>query len=392
MEMLIPNDVNGAHVAPNGTLFRGAAKQICIVVPYEPAISETFITAHIEKLPARTLVIHGWRPSIGSKPILPFHNIALHKVGRVLLGHRLAREITSGYVKAFRTFRPQAVLAEYGTTGVVTLEACRQLHIPLIVHFHGYDAYVRSVLEEHRETYSKMFDQAAAIIAVSLSMQRKLISMGAPAHKVHYNPYGIDCSMFGGAEPSNSPPRFLAVGRFVEKKAPQATLNAFGRVYRKHPTAQLRMIGDGPLLQECTILANKLGIESAVEFLGAQTHAVVQAEMRGARCFVQHSVEASTGDCEGTPLGILEAGASGLPVVSTRHAGIPDVVIDGETGLLVNEHDVDGMAEAMIKLLEEPILAARLGQAARNHVSEHFSQQQSLLKLWKIIESSIQRN
>src|SRR5215470_8772472 len=140
MEMLIPNDVNGAHVAPNGTLFRGAAKQICIVVPYEPAISETFITAHIEKLPARTLVIHGWRPSIGSTAVLPFHSIALHKLGRALLGHGLEREITSAYARAFRNYAPEAVLAEYGTTGAVTVDACEQLGIPLIVHFHGYDA------------------------------------------------------------------------------------------------------------------------------------------------------------------------------------------------------------------------------------------------------------
>lgn len=365
-------------------------RRICIVVPYEPAISETFIRAHIEKLPAEILLIHGWRPSIGSKTVLPLHNVALHKVGRALLGHGLEREITSAYVKAFRTYMPQAVLAEYGTTGVVTVEACRRLAIPLIVHFHGYDAHVRSVLEEHRETYPLMFAYAAAIIAVSRSMQRKLISMGAPAEKVHYNPYGIDCSTFGGAQPGSAPPSFIAVGRFVEKKAPQITLRAFSQVHRKFPDAQLRMVGDGPLLEECKTLASSLGVTSAVTFLGAQQHAAVQAEMRGARCFLQHSVEAASGDCEGTPLGILEAGASGLPVVATRHAGIPDVVIEGETGFLVDEHDVDGMAAHMLRLLEEPALAARMGAAARNHISTHFSQQQRLNQLWKIVESSIE--
>ena len=335
-------------------------RRICIVVPYPPSISETFIRAHIEKLPAEILMVHGWRPSIGSKTVLPFHNIVLHKVGRVLFGHGLEREITSGYVKAFRTYAPQAVLAEYGTTGAVTVAACKQLGIPLIVHFHGYDAHVRATLEEHRETYPLMFAQAAAIIAVSRSMQRKLISLGAPAGKVHYNPYGIDCGAFGGAEPGNAPPLFIAVGRFVEKKAPEVTLRAFSQVHRRFSNAQLRMVGDGPLLEACKTLASSLGITDAVTFLGAQQHAFVQAEMRNARCFLQHSVEAASGDCEGTPLGILEAGASGLPVVSTRHAGIPDVVIEGETGFLVNEHDVEGMAEHMFRLLEEPMLAARM--------------------------------
>jgi glycosyltransferase involved in cell wall biosynthesis len=364
-------------------------RRICIVVPYPPAISETFIRAHVEKLPAETLMVHGWRPSIGSKTVLPFHNIALHKVGRVLLGHGLEREITSAYVKAFRAFRPQAVLAEYGTTGAVAVEACKQLGIPLIVHFHGFDAHERATLEEHRETYPRMFAQAAAIIAVSRSMQRQLISLGAPSGKVHYNPCGIDCSAFGGAEPEKAPPRFIAVGRFVEKKAPEETLKAFSQVLRKFPRAELRMVGDGPLFEKCKALASSLEIANAVTFLGAQQQTVVQAEMREARCFLQHSVEAASGDCEGTPLGILEAGASGLPVVATLHAGIPDVVIEGETGFLVNEHDIEGMAVRMLQLLEDPMLAASMGQAARTHISTNFSQQQSLNKLWMIVESSI---
>ena len=333
-------------------------------------------------------MVHGWRPSIGSKTVLPFHNIAVHKVGRALLGHGLEREVTSAYVKAFREYAPHAVLAEYGTTGAATVEACKRLGIPLIVHFHGCDAYVRSILDEYRDKYPPMFAQAAAIIAVSRSMQRQLISLGAPAGKVHYNPCGIDCDAFGGAEPGKAAPLFITCGRFVEKKAPDVTLKAFSQVQRKFPRAELRMVGDGPLFEQCKALAASLGIANAVTFLGAQPHEVVQAEMRKARCFIQHSVEAPSGDREGTPLGILEAGASGLPVVATRHAGIPDVVIEGETGFLVNEHDVDGMAVHMLRLLEEPMLAAGMGQAARTHISTNFSEQQSLDKLWTIIESS----
>lgn len=366
-------------------------RRICVVVPYLPSISETFIRAHVEKLPAETLMVHGWRPSIGAKAVLPLHNIALHKVARVLLGHGLERETTSAYVKAFRAYAPHAVLAEYGPTGANSVEACKRLGIPLIVHFHGYDAHERSTLAAYREKYRLMFAQAAAIIAVSRSMQRQLISLGAPANKVHYNPCGIDCSAFEGAEPGKAPPLFIAVGRFVEKKAPEVTLQAFSLVQRKFPHAQLRMIGDGPLFEQCKALASSLGIANAVTFLGAQPHAVVQAEMRNARCFLQHSVEAKSGDCEGTPLGVLEAGASGLPVVATRHAGIPDVVIEGETGFLVNEHDVEGMAAHMLRLLEEPMLAARMGQAARTHITNNFSQQQSLDKLWAIVESSIRK-
>jgi glycosyltransferase involved in cell wall biosynthesis len=296
-------------------------------------------------------------------------------------------EPTAAYVRAFRRNRVGAVLAEYGTTGVLVMDASRQLGLPLIVHFHGYDASVRSLLEENSEPYREMFRRAAAIIAVSEAMRRKLISLGAPPAKVHLIPCGVDCTAFDRSDPASAPPVLLAVGRFIEKKAPHITIEAFSKAHRAVPEARLRMVGDGPLLEECRTLAKTLGIARAVAFLGAQPHAVVQEEMRRARCFVQHSVEAVNGDCEGMPVAILEATASGLPVVATRHAGIPDVVVDGKTGFLVDERDSDAMAARMISLLREPELARKFGQAARGRTQSRFSKQQSDGRLWAVIQS-----
>lgn len=362
---------------------------VAVVTPYAPSPSETFIRAHVERLPAKTVLVQGWPPSVGPRPVLSLPERAFYKLRRALFREGPARETTAAYVRAFRRHRVHAVLAEYGPTGVTVMEACLRLNVPLVVHFHGYDASVRDVLAEHAEGYLRMFEQAAAIVAVSRAMQRKLIALGAPAEKVHYNPCGVDCAEFSEAEPESAPPIFLAVGRFVEKKAPQITLEAFASAHRSFPEARLRMLGDGPLHDECRALAQKLGINEAVTFLGARPHADVREEMRRARCFVQHSVEAASGDCEGTPVGILEAGASGLPVVSTRHAGIPDVVVEGRTGLLVDERDVRGMAEQMIRLLREPALAGELGRAARLHIENNFSSERSDGRLWAIIESCV---
>lgn len=374
---------------PDSSPRKQSADCICVVTPYEPVASETFIRAHVERMPARTVLVHSWPPTIAQQTALSLPERVAYKLGRMLFGHELQRETTAAYVKAFRRHRAAAVLAEYGTTGVLVMEACRKLEIPLVVHFHGYDASVRDVLEENAETYPVMFKQAAAIIAVSRAMQRKLISLGAPAEKVFYNPCGVDCTEFDASDPASAPPVFLSVGRFVPKKAPQLTLAAFAEVHREYPLARLRMLGDGALLAECRALAERLGIGEAVTFLGAQPHAVVQEEMRRARCFVQHSIEADNGDCEGTPVGILEAGASGLPVVSTRHAGIPDVVIENQTGLLVDERDVSGMAAQMLRLAREPELAGELGRSARRHVESHFSKERSDGQLWAIIESCL---
>jgi colanic acid/amylovoran biosynthesis glycosyltransferase len=367
----------------------GADVRVCVVTPYLPAPSETFIRGHVEGLPARVTLVHSWPPSVGVGPVLSPPARAWHKAVGLLTGRGAREATTAGYVAAFRRARAEAVLAEYGTTGVDVMEACGRLGLPLVVHFHGYDASVRSVLEENAETYPRMFKSAAAVVAVSRAMQRKLVELGAPADKVHYNPCGIDCRKFSGADPASAPPVLLAVGRFVEKKAPQLTLRAFAAAHEVRADARLRMIGDGPLLDECRALARSLDIGDAVTFLGAQPHEVVGREMRAARGFVQHSVEASNGDCEGTPVGILEACASGLPVVATRHAGIVDVIAEGQTGFLVDERDVDGMSRHVLRLIEEPELAGRLGRAARQRIEGQFSMEDSFGRLWTIIEACI---
>lgn len=376
----------------NNGNFQNPDRKLCIVTPYVPSLTETFIRAHIEQLPAKVVVVHGWRPSIGDSTVLSLPTRVYYKSRRLLTGTGLELERAAAYLKVFRDQTVNAVLAEYGEMGVYVMDAIEQSGIPLIVHFHGYDASVHSVLEEHKQTYPRMFKIASGIIAVSRAMKRKLIELGAPEEKVHYNPYGVDCERFSGGDPALAPPLFIAVGRFTEKKAPQITLAAFARVLKNCPEARLRMIGEGPLLEQCKTLAKELEIDSAVEFLGGQEHSVIEQEMQQARCFVQHSVVSPTGDCEGTPVAILEACATGLPVVSTRHAGIPDVVIEGETGFLVDENDESSMAEHMLQLARDPSLAGHMGSAARMHIRKNFSKEQRLGNLWTIIDSCIQRN
>lgn len=362
-------------------------RTICITLEYPPLPTETFINSHIQNLPSRVLVIEGWRQKIDGRMVLSLPRRIFYKFLRIVSGSNLEREQTAAYTKAYRENNVSAVLAEYGTTGTLTTEACSRLKIPLIVYFFGYDANLRSVLEEYSQLYQVMFREAASIIAVSRSIKAKLVALGAPPDKVHVIPCGVDCDRFAGGSPAKSEPLFLAVGRFTEKKGPQFTIRAFAKTHAAYPSARLRMIGDGPLLEECVILAKELGLEGVIEFSGTLAHSELETAMQQARCFVQHSVEASSGDSEGTPVAILEAGASGLPVISTRHAGIPDVVIEGETGFLVDERDFEGMAEHMILLAQDPVLAQRMGEAARRRIAHDFSIEGTILRLWRIIEA-----
>jgi colanic acid/amylovoran biosynthesis glycosyltransferase len=313
----------------------------------------------------------------------------LYGKGKSLLSGQYVRsDVTANYLRAFHELKTTAVLAEYGMAGVLVMEACRRANIPLFVHFHGFDASVKSVLEKQRTNYQILFKLCSGIIVPSRTMKNQLVSLGAPLTKIFCNPYGVDCNLFKAADIEHSPPVFLGVGRFVEKKGPHLTILAFAKLLQGAPRAQLRMIGEGPLLGPCKDLVHSLGIGESVVFLAAQSHDRVRQEMQQARAFVQHSVQALSGDSEGTPVSIIEAGASGLPVVSTRHAGIPDVIAEEETGFLVDERDVAGMANHMRRLALHADLASTMGIAARKRVLAHFSLDQSIQRLWTIIVQS----
>ena len=367
---------------------------ICIISPRNSAYSETFISNHAERLPAQVKYLYGGYIPVydaSTKPIIspaPWRRLIRAVLTRSFnlspfFFNRVALK------KYLRRNKVDAVLAEYGPTGVSVMEACYETEIPLIVHFHGFDAYKTPGVKDYIEYYPRLFERAAALIVVSKDMERNLIRLGAPKYKTYYNPYGVDTSLFHGANPDNSPPIFLAVGRFVDKKAPYLNLLAFKKLFDSFKDSRLLMIGDGPLFESSQQLAKSLGIASNVEFLGVLNHSEIALIMKQSRAFIQHSVSTTYGDSEGTPVAILEACASGLPVISTRHAGIKETVIDGQTGFLVDEGDIESMAECMIDLAKNPGLAGRLGSLARKRIIENYNIDQSISKLFNIIKNTI---
>jgi colanic acid/amylovoran biosynthesis glycosyltransferase len=371
--------------------------RLCQVHLNRDAPSETFARATTERLPCHVSVVHREpsgplclddSPLQSTKQLASLARLARHAAARARGTDVRKSELTRLYVTAFRRARCHAVYVEYGHVAVGVMDACQQLGLPLIVHFHGLDAHSRSILDRFGGQYPRLFEQAVAIIANSPTMERALLDLGARRETLHYVPNGVDAGRFRAGAPAEAPPTFLAVGRLVEKKGPQLTIAAFASVYRAHPETRLRMIGEGTIRGVCQDLAQGLGVGEAVAFLGAQPHEVVAEEMQRARAFVQHSVIDHDGNSESMPNSILEASASGLPVVATRHAGIPEVVVDGETGFLVEERDVEGMARHMTRLVVEAGLAAELGRAGRRRVQESFSIESRIARLWEIVGAS----
>jgi colanic acid/amylovoran biosynthesis glycosyltransferase len=165
------------------------------------------------------------------------------------------------------------------------------------------------------------------------------------------------------------------------------TLRAFADVV-SDCDAFLRVIGGGPEKDEAIALASNLGIEGRVTFLGAVDYSVVEREMGLADILVQHSVTAEHGETEGLPVAFCEAMAHQLPIVSTRHAGIPEVVEDGVTGRLVPEKDIESMASAMRDLALDANLRRRFGEQGRRVVEQKFSMAAAELELQKILNDA----
>jgi glycosyltransferase involved in cell wall biosynthesis len=364
---------------------------VCVVRPSRSHYSQTFVEAHIRRLPATVKVLHGgYFPQLTQDDLwlLSTRERALASAREKLLGKSRRPLERRALARWLRREGVDVVLAEFGQTGAEIWEACAAAGVPLVVHFHGGDAVRGKWRQLYGETYRRMFRSVGRVVVVSRQTEEALATLGAPRDRLVYNPCGADTALFSPADPATAPPHFLAVNRFTDKKAPHLTILAFRDVVRACPEARLLMMGEGPLLEACQQLARALDLDETVQFLGAQPHAEVAAGMARARALVLHSVTTSDGDVEGTPVVVLEAGAAALPVVSTRHAGIQDVVVDGETGILVDERDVDGMARAMLTLARDPALAAALGRRGRDRVMAHFSLDVSMGRLWEAISAA----
>ena len=242
--------------------------------------------------------------------------------------------------------------------------------VPIAVHFNGYD--LSQGLHDPRTSRNvlrnaKRYD---ACIVVARYMEEWLGVRGVPTDRIARIPYGIPFETYEQSSGvGNAMCEFLAVGRFTEKKRPDLTIRAFAKCHGNNPSTKLTMVGDGPHRERCEKLCSELGVERHVQFTGILHSERVQYHMEKASVFVQHSVTAANGDKEGWPVSIAEAAGCGLPVVATKHASIPEQVLDGESGLLVDEGNwaANGRGNGTTSWKYAP--ASPVGTAARKHIS-----------------------
>ena len=355
--------------------------------------SETFVRLQREKIKASVNYYNNGSPPFcmnGAALATPYNIARLETFRQSNMLHGLNdHEIL--IAMSFIDENTDVVFAQFGTVATAIMNVCKQVNLPLIVHFHGFDISVKTVIENHIEKYKEMFEYATYIIAVSQYMKQKLISLGCPQRKIIYNPCAANDEYYN-IQPTFSKKLFIGGGRFVHKKAPQNTIRAFQKVLQKHQDSKLILAGDGELFEYCENLVKRNNLEDSVFLPKVFNSEQLKQWLSEAAAFVQHSITAQNGDMEGTPVIVCEASLAGLPVISTFHAGIPDVVIAGKTGLLVKEGDIDGMAQNMIWVLDNPEKAKEMGLAGKEHIWKNFNMKKHIGILDEIVYKAMKEN
>lgn len=294
------------------------------------------------------------RPFSGPILLLREGRLGRHLSGALERGERLGLPTASRYFvlrrqleRALRAQTPALVHAHFGPMGVLAAPVCERLGIPLVVSFYGYDAS-----ELPASFYRELWPRAARVIALSEDMRTRLAELGAPRRKLEVIRLGKRLDAFPYRPPQASPRRFVSVGRLVPKKGHALALAALARLRERYPELRLEIHGAGPLEGELREEIRRLELEGCARLCGATPSQEIPRVLAEAEGFLLASHTPPSGDREGTPTAILEAQACGLPVVSTRHAGIPETVPEQSWDLLAAEGELESLVEAWGRCLE----------------------------------------
>jgi len=353
----------------------GSQPVLAVVTMQLGAVSETFIRKHIDGLlPGRTVSI----ARISTAGWVPTTPAFLEDRWRLGLGVRLAAragsEVARMRDRAVAAFLKKhavtVVLGEYMDQFLDFVPLLDRVGLPYVVQAHGIDVSASLTDPEMRRRYLA-YRSARAVLTRCEFHRRRLIDLGLPADIIHVNPGGVDVPQIAPEHDADAGYRFLAVGRMCPQKAPIMLLEAFRQAAAREPRLTLDYVGGGPLFPAVDQFVRACGLQDRVTLHGVAPEPVKMDLLRRCGVFVQHSaLDTQTGDEEGLPAAIQEAMGHGLAVVSTRHSGIPEAVIEGETGLLVDENDAAGMGEAFVRV---PPLATTLGRAGHARALDHYT-------------------
>ncbi len=287
--------------------------------------------------------------------------------------------------RAIADRKPALIHAQFGLGGALALPIARHAGIPLVVTFHGGDATKDKHFQSNRliptifqRRRGALAEEAETIFCVSQFVRERLIARGFPAANLQTHYLGIDIPTEVALPPLGASKTVLFVGRLVEKKGLDVLIDAMAIVRATDPSLSLTVVGDGPLRADLKRRAAQAGVQA--DFKGWLKPKDVQAVIRRALLLAVPSRTADDGDAEGLPTVIMEAMALGVPVIASRHAGIPEIISHGVTGLLIPENDAPALAEAIVAIHGDQSLAGGLRGEAYADVRARFdAERQSAL-------------
>jgi len=362
--------------------------------------SEPFITEQARHLRRYRPLFVG-RKRFGPTPA-GARSLALEDVYESFTLPRIGWQMLTGnvqpYLRLLRPERPSLIHAHFGIEGVSALGVAMQLGIPLVTTFHGFDATLKPYAMFASPAWfryplmrRKLARDGDLFLCASAFIRQRLLETGFPESRTHVHYIGVDCRTIGPRADSDEQLLILHVARLVEVKGTRYLLRAFARVARTCDRVRLLIIGDGPLRGPLHALASSLGVGDRVEFQGALPHAQVLASMRKAAMLVLPGIRTATGREEGLGMVLLEAAATGVPIIGSRVGGIPECIVDGKTGFLVPERDEEALARRMAELLADPVRRHGMGAAGRALVEDRFDIERQTAALEKLYDFILAR-
>ncbi|MEC0300643.1 glycosyltransferase [Peribacillus frigoritolerans] len=277
-----------------------------------------------------------------------------------------------------------AIHAHHGSHGQEILPVCEKYNIPLIVSIRGRDGSDRpEIFEKNSKRYSALNKHGAHYYPVCQYLAEGLRRLGIPAKNMHVLYGGIELDLFPYSNrtlPTVGEIRVLSVGRLVDKKGFVTLIKAFKRIYTQYPNARLHIIGAGEDEKKIKSTIAEYNLKDVVILRGAMDSKQVSDELKKAHIFCLASQTAKNGDIEGIPNALKEAMASGLPVVSTRHAGIPELIEHQRTGYLAPEKNDMELAKGIQFFIENPDIWTDYTVRARKVIEEKFDVNKQIIE------------
>lgn len=350
------------------------------VTPYLFATGSWIHTQLVRARSTRPVVLTRALENTEAFPFDPVTNVTasrkpLQKTRDLLLFYA-GRYDPGPYLPHLRAEAATLIHAHLGWEGVRALPVARASGLPLVTSFYGRDAALLPRYPWWRLLYRRLFREGDTFLVEGPVLGETLEALGCPAQKIRVIHLGIDLTRIPFAERRPLPGgrvEILISSSLRPKKGVAGAVRAFAAIAQQFPQARLRILGSGP---EChkvraTIRRHRLDDRVAMEGHVSYQHHI--AALGRAHVFVAASRTAPDGDSEGgAPVSLLEAQAAGLPILSTRHADIPEIVADGTSGLLSPEFDDQALARNLQWVLEHPEQWPDMGRRGRQHVERGF--------------------